>query len=286
MNFEIFTKFENSFYTFFITFLEKSKDHFCSPPAPKFALKWTFNFSICLYLPEQFLFLLQYWWPPFCLVTNYVMLNHSDRNSDRYILWKGKIPIAYCYDNLRLHANNTSSERIVEHSIVHLRRYVVLQPRNENLQASIAARVLDSWHLGGWLPLWGLTPLFTDLLCARRHGEASDRAMYAYLLRGGLPEAVLPQCSDAAWMVEPDWLLVLRVAMRLSWWGLTPRLGPGPVVTCLCCCLVFPVGVCFLVWVRFVFLSMIGARLVTSGLGLGPLWRNVPVKVIGAGPFQ
>ena len=52
---------------------------------------------------------------------------------------------------------------------------------------------------------------------------------------------------------------------------MTPRLGPGPVVTCLCCCLVFPVGVCFLVWVRFVFLSMIGARLVTSGLGSGPL---------------
>ena len=45
-------------FTFFITFLENSKDHFCSPPAPKFALKCKIKFPILLNLPENLLFLI------------------------------------------------------------------------------------------------------------------------------------------------------------------------------------------------------------------------------------
>ena len=37
----------------FITFLEKFKDHFCSPPAPDFASKCEVNFPIFLHLREH-----------------------------------------------------------------------------------------------------------------------------------------------------------------------------------------------------------------------------------------
>ena len=57
MIFDIFRHFwKLILHIFFITFLEKSKDHFCSPPAPKFALKCKFNFPIFLNSPDFFIF--------------------------------------------------------------------------------------------------------------------------------------------------------------------------------------------------------------------------------------
>ena len=58
MIFDMFLHFRKIVLHIFITFLEKTKDHFCSPPAPKFAFKCKFNVPIFLNLPEHVLFLI------------------------------------------------------------------------------------------------------------------------------------------------------------------------------------------------------------------------------------
>ena len=49
------TDFENSCYTYFITFLDCSNDNFASPPAPEFGLLCNCDFPICFNWPEHFL---------------------------------------------------------------------------------------------------------------------------------------------------------------------------------------------------------------------------------------
>ena len=53
--FDIFTYFENLFYTYFITFLDFFKDHFARPPPQKFGLLCNFDFPIFLNLPVYFI---------------------------------------------------------------------------------------------------------------------------------------------------------------------------------------------------------------------------------------
>ena len=71
------TYFENSFYTYFITFLESSKDQFASPPAQNFALLCEFDINM-LNSPEHFL--------SFYIIDFLLLFPTVDGNFDRTVI--------------------------------------------------------------------------------------------------------------------------------------------------------------------------------------------------------